>query len=186
MLADIRDRADIARLVDAFYARAFADPLIGPIFTEVAQLDLEQHLPVFTDFWETVLFRAGSYRRNALQVHLALSTRTPMSDEHFARWLEIWASNVDELFSGEVAERAKLQATRIGGSMHRRVQGCSASEFATVRHRADAEGGDPACWLDRVCTECGAFLEGSASGEDLQCWRCGTEQPLSDNAPKPR
>jgi hypothetical protein len=21
------------------------------------------------------------------------------------------------------------------------------------------EGGDPACWLDRVCEDCGAFLE---------------------------
>ncbi len=31
--------------------------------------------------------------------------------------------------------------------------------------RADAggdeepQGGDPACWLDRVCSECGGFLE---------------------------
>lgn len=38
------------------------------------------------------------------------------------------------------------------------------------------EGGDPACWLDRVCAECGAFLEGEASPEGLTCWRCGTVQ----------
>jgi hypothetical protein len=30
------------------------------------------------------------------------------------------------------------------------------------------EGGDPACWLDRVCEECGAFLEGDAADH-----RCG-------------
>ncbi|WP_281245331.1 hypothetical protein [Paramicrobacterium humi] len=35
------------------------------------------------------------------------------------------------------------------------------------------EGGDPACWLDRVCAECGAFLEDGMTA----CWRCGT--PLS-------
>ncbi len=38
------------------------------------------------------------------------------------------------------------------------------------------EGGDPACWLDRVCAECGAFLEGAASPEGLVCWRCGAVQ----------
>lgn len=34
-------------------------------------------------------------------------------------------------------------------------------------------GGDPACWLHRVCPECGALVEGD-SGD---CWRCGTHRP---------
>ena len=29
------------------------------------------------------------------------------------------------------------------------------------------QGGDAACWLDRVCPDCGAFVEGPT------CWRCG-------------
>ena len=35
------------------------------------------------------------------------------------------------------------------------------------------EAGDPVCWLDRLCTECGAM----PSGDDATapCWRCGTE-----------
>lgn len=132
---DIHDRADIARLVDAFYRRAFADPLIGPIFTDVAQLDLARHMPVFTDFWDTVLFRAGTYRRNALQVHLVLHARVPLEGEFFERWLEIWTSNIDEHFAGEIAERAKVQARRIAGSMRRRVQGRSGSEFETLKRR---------------------------------------------------
>ena len=28
-----------------------------------------------------------------------------------------------------------------------------------VGHDEEPEGGDPACWLDRVCPDCGAFLE---------------------------
>jgi hypothetical protein len=27
------------------------------------------------------------------------------------------------------------------------------------------EGGDPACWLDRVCERCGAFVEDGRSHE---------------------
>jgi rubrerythrin len=33
------------------------------------------------------------------------------------------------------------------------------------------EGGDPACWLGRVCPECGAFTEQAAP---TTCPRCGT------------
>lgn len=33
--------------------------------------------------------------------------------------------------------------------------------------------GDDACWLNRVCDECGALTEGAAHN----CWRCG--RPLT-------
>ena len=135
MIRDLRDRADIRELVEAFYRRAFADPLIGPIFTDVASMDLDHHLPIMCDFWETVLFRAGLYRRNALQLHLALNATYPLQQEHFDRWLELWADNVDERFAGQKAELAKVQAVRIAGSMQRRLQGRSGSDFETVELR---------------------------------------------------
>ena len=28
-----------------------------------------------------------------------------------------------------------------------------------IGQEEQAEGGDPACWLDRVCPECGTFLD---------------------------
>jgi hemoglobin len=135
MTRDLRDRADIRDLVAEFYRRAFADPLIGPIFTDVAKMDLEHHLPIMCDFWETVLFGAGLYRRNALQLHVALHARHPLSPEHFERWLELWIANVDEHFRGEKAELAKTQARRIAGSISRRLQGRSGSEFETIATR---------------------------------------------------
>lgn len=38
------------------------------------------------------------------------------------------------------------------------------------REPVELDGGDPACWLGRVCDECGALIEGPRS---LPCWRCG-------------
>lgn len=134
-MRDLRDRSDIEGMVGEFYRRAFADPLIGPIFTDVAEMDLDRHLPIMCDFWETVLFRAGLYLRNALQVHLVLNALFPLRQEHFERWLAIWVANIDEHFAGEKAELAKVQATRIAGSIHRRVRGRSGSEFETLSTR---------------------------------------------------
>ncbi len=139
MKPDLQDRADVEALVSAFYHRAFADPLIGPIFTDVAHMDLDAHIPVICDFWETVLFRAGLYRRNALALHVALHRRHPLEQQHFDRWLELWVATVDENYAGAVAERAKLQAGRIAGSIHRRLQGGSGSAFETLQHGAPAD-----------------------------------------------
>jgi hemoglobin len=133
---DLTDRTDVEELVTAFYRTAFADPLIGPIFTEVARMDLDHHLPIMCDFWETVLFRAGLYSRNALQVHYVLNARHPLTEEHFDRWLSLWTETVDDRFVGEKAELAKTQATRIAGSMQRRLAGRSGSVFELIGRRA--------------------------------------------------
>lgn len=136
--ADLRNRADVELLVDTFYRRVFRDRMLGPVFVDVARMDLAAHLPVMCDFWETVLFRAGLYKRNALHVHEELHAKVPLRWEFFDRWLETWRSTVDELYAGEKAELAKLQAGRIAGSIHRRVNGGRASEYGTIRR-----GGQP-------------------------------------------
>ena len=45
------------------------DPIIGYMFTDVAQLDLEAHVPEITSFWETILLGAQSYRGGAFAPH---------------------------------------------------------------------------------------------------------------------
>jgi hemoglobin len=120
---DLRDRGDIEALVREFYRRAFADPLLRPVFIDIARMDLPAHLPIMCDFWETVLFRVGSYRRNAFTVHVDLHRRAGLTSAHFARWLALWTQTVDDLYAGPVAEHAKVQAARIAGSIHRRLRG---------------------------------------------------------------
>lgn len=115
---DINDRTDIDQLMVDFYTRAMGDPMIGYLFTEVARLDLDVHLPVIGDFWETMLFRSGDYTRhgrNPLQVHAALHELSPMKPEHFDRGLEIFAETVDARFRGPRADFIKLRAQAIAG-----------------------------------------------------------------------
>lgn len=121
--ADIASRADLERLLRRFYAAAFADPLIGPYFTEIAGMDLEAHLPHITDFWESALLRSTTYRRNAFTPHAALHERAPMTAEHFGRWVQLWSATVDGPHRGPVAERAKEQGERIALALLRRTSG---------------------------------------------------------------
>ncbi|HVE25432.1 MAG TPA: group III truncated hemoglobin [Sporichthya sp.] len=120
---DLADRTDVETLVRTFYARAFEDPLLGHVFLEIARLDLDAHLPVMCDFWDTALFRAGLYRRNAFEVHARLHAKSPLTAAHFRRWLELWVATTDALFTGPRAETAKIQAGRIAWAISRRLLG---------------------------------------------------------------
>ncbi|MEP6789209.1 MAG: group III truncated hemoglobin [Acidobacteriota bacterium] len=120
MKSDIKNRDDIDRLMSAFYARAMTDDRLGYIFMDVANLDLDRHLPIIGDFWETMLFRTGDYSRhgrNPLEVCGELNEMTPLLPEHFERWLEIFTTTIDELFKGETAEFTKLRAAAIARRM---------------------------------------------------------------------
>jgi hemoglobin len=127
-LHDIEDRADIERLVRAFYRRALHDPMIGYLFVDVAKLDLEAHVPVITSFWETVLLGTGDYRGGAFAPHARLNAMSPIRTGHFDRWVAIWSQTVDELFSGPIAQNAKVHAARVARAFDRRLQGLPVDE----------------------------------------------------------
>ena len=140
MKKDIEDRMDIDLLMHAFYARAMSDEVIGYIFTDVAKLDLDHHLPIIGDFWETMLFRSGDYARhgrNPLQVHGELAMKTSLRYEHFERWLEIFRDCVDEMFAGDTADFLKLRAGMIANRMLEYVRNIDPLPL-NVSHTAEA------------------------------------------------
>ncbi|MEU1115364.1 MULTISPECIES: group III truncated hemoglobin [unclassified Streptomyces] len=120
---DIASRADLDVLLRRFYTAAFADPLIGPFFTEIAGTDLDVHLPRITDFWERALFRGAEYRRDAFAPHAALHSVRPLTAEHFGRWVQLWHATVDGLHEGANATRAKSQGERIAQALLHRLNG---------------------------------------------------------------
>ncbi len=119
-MKDIENREDIDLLMERFYSRATTDDVIGYIFTDIAKLDLEHHLPVIGDFWGTIVFQTHVYvkhGRNPLQVHGELNLKEILVPEHFGRWLEIFNETTDELFEGDRADFIKVRAEAIAGRM---------------------------------------------------------------------
>jgi hemoglobin len=119
---DIGTRADCEQLVRTFYGRALVDPIIGFLFTDVAKLDLEQHVPRITNFWETILLGAHNYGGGAFRPHAELNLKVPLTRGHFDRWLYLWTTTVDELFEGERAELAKSHAIRVAAAFESRLR----------------------------------------------------------------
>jgi hemoglobin len=129
---DITNRADCERLVRAFYGKALVDPIIGFIFTDVAKLDLEAHVPRIASFWETVLLDARTYSGGAFRPHAELNRRVKLRAGHFQRWVALWEETVDELFDGERAELAKAHARRVAQAFYARLRELERGESASV------------------------------------------------------
>ena len=121
MKKDITDRDDIIKLVTIFYEKLLADKSISYLFTDVAKIDLVPHLEVLADFWENILFQKDTYRKNAMQPHLALHHESPLTKQHFETWLSYFNETVDEFFIGEKAFLAKERALSIATVMQIKI-----------------------------------------------------------------
>jgi len=120
MKRDITRREDLELLLTEFYKVAIPDPMIRHHFV---RMDLAMHMPVIVDFWEKILLNRPVYFGNPLMVHQNLHEISPLEEEHFSRWVEIFRATVDSLFEGDVAERAKQVAGTIAQSLHQRLSG---------------------------------------------------------------
>jgi len=118
MKVDIQSREDIILLVDAFYKEVQNNQKIGPIFTDVAKVDWNHHLPKMYDFWESILFGKAVYKGNPMLTHFKVKEKAILQEEEFTEWKNTFFATVDQLFEGENAEIIKQKAQSIADLMH--------------------------------------------------------------------
>lgn len=109
-------------LVKSFYDKLMVDEHIGHFFNEAIELDLNEHLPIISNFWDSMLLGAQKYQGNPMQKHIALSKAARMEASHFDRWLKHWEHTINAHFSGPKAEEAVARAKQIAQLMLFKVQ----------------------------------------------------------------
>jgi len=87
------DDAYISRLVETFYQRIRAHPLIGPIFEQVIGENWDPHLDRMKDFWASVALNAGRYSGKPVPVHQKLDGVEPW---HFNIWLSLFRQTLED------------------------------------------------------------------------------------------
>lgn len=114
------DDAMIARLVDGFYDRVRADPLIGPVFNERIT-DWGPHLEQMRLFWSSVALMSGAYHGRPMPKHLPL----PVDARHFDRWLELFEAAARDLCPAAAADHFIERARRIAESLELGIAGAN-------------------------------------------------------------
>ena len=112
------DEAMIARLVDAFYDRVRADPMLGPVFAGRIS-DWGPHLQQMRLFWSSVVLMSGAYHGRPMPKHLPL----PVDARHFDRWLELFEATAAEVCPPPAAAHFIGRARRIAESLELGIAG---------------------------------------------------------------
>ena len=119
--SDLDSRERVEAFVDAFYAKVLVDPVLAPIFLDVAAIELDVHLPHIKDYWCKLLLGESGYRRHTMNIHRELHARRELSAADFQRWLGLFIATVEETYQGPGAERAKRVANAIARNMQESV-----------------------------------------------------------------
>jgi len=112
----IQNRSDVNQLVNVFYAKIRKDDLLGPIFNKhIIDEQWPEHLDKLTDFWETNLFGVPKFKGNPTAKHRNVDAdmNHSISQVHFGKWLQLWFETINDLFEGELAEKAKDAARKM-------------------------------------------------------------------------
>lgn len=135
--ADITSKTDVDRLVKHFYDLVLPDAIIGFIFTDIAKINLEEHLPKISQFWQKLLLGDHNYQGKTFEIHQHIHHQSELTEHHFHRWLFLFNHSVDALFSGTIADLAKHRAETIAHSM---LKGLQDRHMQTVLERREQDG----------------------------------------------
>ncbi len=116
---DLDSRQQIAAFVDAFYARLLQDPVLAPLFIEVAAVDLEVHKPHIVDYWCKLLLKDSRYQRHTMNIHRRLHGQRRLTRADFERWVGFFQATVEGGWAGQNADRAKRIARTIADNMYK-------------------------------------------------------------------
>ena len=111
------DEAMIERVVDAFYERVRADPLLAPVFAARVS-DWGPHLARMRRFWNSIALLEGGYQGKPMDKHRHLPVESP----HFDRWLALFEQTAAEVCPPAAAALLRTHAARIAGSLQGAVE----------------------------------------------------------------
>lgn len=108
------DEAYISTLVETFYTRVRAHPILGPVF-ETAIKDWPPHLATMKRFWASVALASGTYSGKPVPAH---ARHSHIQQWHFNLWLALFEQTLRDTAPTEGAVRYFMErASRIAQSL---------------------------------------------------------------------
>ncbi|MCU4156337.1 group III truncated hemoglobin [Carboxylicivirga sp. A043] len=121
----LQTRNDIELLVRQFYSKIQIDDLLGPFFNKMIpnEIEWEKHYQLLTDFWELNLMEVKGFDGNPAKAHHGVDKafKQSITTKHFDRWVELWTETIDQLYEGEMAEKAKMRAQNMAKGMYKKI-----------------------------------------------------------------
>jgi hemoglobin len=121
-MKDLETRKDIHLVVHEFYNKLLVIPEMKVFFADDMEMDMESHLDIIVNFWDSALFGKGNYRGNVMHKHIELDKVRRLEIRHFDFWVNNWIVTLDENFSGPKTDEAKTKAINIKNLMLYKIE----------------------------------------------------------------
>lgn len=115
---DLDSAGNIKLFVDSFYEKVLADDLLAHIFTDVAEIDVNVHIPIIRSYWEKLLLNDDTYTRHTMNIHRNAHAKFPFSEPEFDRWLSLFKQTANDSYQGPNTDRAVQVASSIAHNMN--------------------------------------------------------------------
>ncbi|MEP5567611.1 MAG: group III truncated hemoglobin [Halioglobus sp.] len=116
---DLDTRENVELFVDRFYEQVLNDEQLAPIFLDVAQIDLNTHLPHIKNYWCKLVLNDNAYHRHTMNIHRQLNAQRTLVPTDFERWLNLFCQTLDDSFTGPHSDKARRIAGAIAANMQR-------------------------------------------------------------------
>src|SRR4051794_20183938 len=120
---DLDTRSQIHDLVVRFYREIVFDDLLGPVFTDVAEVDWSVHIPKLIDYWCRVLLGQPGYDGFLVAAHRPVHELEPFTIALFDPWYLLFVEAGDRGWQGPMAAKAEAHAATIGAALARGLSG---------------------------------------------------------------
>ena len=102
MKSEIKSVDDIRLMVDVFYQRARKDELLAPIIRKIK--DSAPQREMLYQCWENQILNESLGQDEPFPEHISLM----FSTQHLIRWLGLFLQTIDTLYTGPIADKAKV------------------------------------------------------------------------------
>ena len=96
---------------------------MAPIFLRDANIDVSEHLPTISLYWQKMLWGDRQYSTNMMKKHRAINVKKHFKTIHYQRWIGYFEQTAKESFAGEYTEKALRIANAVIRSMESRMMG---------------------------------------------------------------
>jgi hemoglobin len=114
---DLDSEEHIRLFIDAFYIKVLKDTILRPIFIEGAGIDIQEHKATIVSYWKKLLLGDKTYKRHTMNIHRAVHSQMPFTDEAFERWLSLFIETAKNEYRGPYSDRAIVVASTIAKNM---------------------------------------------------------------------
>ncbi|MEZ5435571.1 MAG: group III truncated hemoglobin [Pseudomonadales bacterium] len=116
-MRDIQTYEDMLHIVTEFYKKLMIDPIIGFFFTDIAKINLPEHLPKIARFWAFQILGEKAIAAMYSMCISLLHNQAAMNEDHFHRWVFFLVQTIDHLYAGPNADMMKWKAEAIAKKM---------------------------------------------------------------------